>query len=165
MRNRLCVDFGTSTIRAALYCAHDGRRVVLPLAKALRLTASDEASLLSQICLAGNRKTVFFGEKALLERVADPSRTVSFSSPKLWLKEPAEIDAPLVADSPLTRAQLLSGLLAYAFSASKVAATYLGHREALVECDLRIAHPVWPKSIEKRANHCLLYTSPSPRDS
>lgn len=151
MTGALCIDFGTSSIRAV-------RRQPSGKLKALdigRVTKSklDDASIRSEIHVDENRRYVRFGERAFVARKDTGTPALYEASPKLWLKDPGRLDDEAAPGLGVTREQLLSGLLAYALRAA-ADADEIGE-STLKSVDIRIAHPAWPTQVKTAANAAL----------
>jgi hypothetical protein len=146
--SRLCIDFGTSSIRAAI-SNQSSRRVVLPLGRAVKAKSSDEASLLSEIYINSSGSHIIFGERALHSKQRDLQNPYLINSPKLWLKEPTRLFDRAFTGLEITRAELLVGLLAFSIRASELAYQEIQrkHFDQSID-DVVIARPVWPDDIE-----------------
>lgn len=150
MTAAICIDFGTSSIRAAFRDANDGLHVI-PLGKLAGERRLDGASLMSEISVDRRNGSLALGEKAfMLSRGS--SRDVYFkSSAKLWLKDPGMLSQIEVQEFGLTREHLLVGLLAYAFNVT------LGANSKLrLQGNVRVAHPIWEKEKQDGSNLALL---------
>ena len=152
MSTRLCIDFGTSSIRAAVRASDSTRPQVLPLGKAIKTKARDEASLLSEIYIDSKKSVVIFGERALACRQQNLSDPYSIQSPKIWLKDPSRLKLPPYTDLPFTKVELLAGLLSYAIQAARISLKELGIKFSPNQGNITVAHPVWPQEIEGNAN-------------
>jgi hypothetical protein len=162
MRTPLCVDFGTSSIRIALRGASDVVQV-LDIGRVTNSQSIDSASIRSDVCIEADQKTVLFGE--LAHQAIRSGRPLAFknSSPKLWLKEPARLGERVIAKLDVTRRDLLVGLLAYALYAAnetgqwEAPAQPVGGEQWTIPatCDVRVAHPVWEKSIGDVAGRAM----------
>lgn len=143
----LCVDFGTSSIRAALR----KERSNLPHPLAIAPTSQiDNASIPSAICIPSGGDEVLFGMDALEKGLASRKAVLLELSPKSWLSPDniESVDLPAVEGLPFTRRQLVAGLLSIAFKATqRAAASFADEGDRFV---FRISHPVWePKNAEK----------------
>lgn len=150
MTAAICIDFGTSSIRAAFRDANDGLHVI-PLGKLANERRLDGASLMSEISVDRRNGSLALGEKAfMLSRVN--SRDVYFkSSAKLWFKDPGMLSQIEVPEFGLTREHLLVGLLAYAFNV-----TLSANSKLRLQGNVRVAHPIWEKDKQDGANLALL---------
>ena len=151
MSGALCIDFGTSSIRAV-------RRLPSGKLKTLdigRVTKSrlDDASIRSEIHVDEQRRYIRYGERAVVARKDTGTPSLYESSPKLWLKEPDRLGEAAAPGLGVTREQLLAGLLAYAIRAA-ADADEIGE-STLKSVDIRIAHPVWPAQVKTAANAAL----------
>ena len=140
----ICIDFGTSSIRAAL--RKQDNSPAHPLAIAPR-SQIDNASIPSAIFISKAGDKLFFGDKALEAGLSRQPRLLFETSPKSWLSPAniASIPAPATSDLPFSRRQLIAGLLSLSVRDSRRAAkTALGlEPDTLV---YRISHPVWISS-------------------
>ena len=138
----LCIDFGTSSIRAAL--SEDGRARprVLELGEAVR-SSIDRASIPSAVFVDADRSKITFGEEAFKKGQRGEKSLLFEMSPKRWMTadSPAMLDTEIVAGTGLTRKHLLAGLLAQAFSATTTAVRL--SKTQLLQLETRVAHPVW----------------------
>ena len=138
----LCIDFGTSSVRAAL--SEDGRARprVLELGEAVR-SSIDRASIPSAVFVDADRSKITFGEEAFKKGQRGEKSLLFEMSPKRWMTadSPAMLDTEIVAGTGLTRKHLLAGLLAQAFSATTTA-VHLSKTQ-LLQLETRVAHPVW----------------------
>ena len=138
----LCIDFGTSSIRAAL--SEDGRArpQVLELGEAVR-SSIDRASIPSAVFIDANRSKITFGEEAFKKGQRGEKSLLFEMSPKRWMTvdSPDMLDTEIVAGTGLTRKHLLAGLLAQAFSATTTAVSL--SKAHLLQLETRVAHPVW----------------------
>nr|WP_213394563.1 hypothetical protein [Yoonia sp.] len=132
------------------------RPQVLPLGKAIKTRARDEASLLSEIYIDTTKGVVIFGERALVYKQQNLSDPYPIQSPKLWFKDPNNLDSPPFSGLPVTKAQLLAGLLGYAIKAASLALVDLGRVFSANASTILIAHPVWPEDIKSNANNALI---------
>lgn len=151
MSGALCIDFGTSSIRAV-------RRLPSGKLKALdigRVTKSrlDDASIRSEIHVDEHRRYIRYGERAVVARKDTGTPCLYESSPKLWLKEPDRLGEAAAPGLSVSRENLLAGLLAYAVRAA-AEADEIGE-STLKSIDIRIAHPVWPAQVKTAANAAL----------
>lgn len=151
MSGALCIDFGTSSIRAVRR-QPNGRLKTLAIGLVTK-SKLDDASIRSEIHVDEHRRYVRYGERAFVaRRDVDPAALYA-ASPKLWLKEPGRLAEEAAPGLGMTREQLLSGLLAYAVRA---AADADGIGESTLKgLDIRIAHPVWPVQVKAAANEAL----------
>lgn len=151
MTGVLCIDFGTSSIRAV-------RRLPGGRLKALdigRVTHSrlDDASIRSEIHIDEHGRNVRYGERAIVAR-AQPGIHVLFeASPKLWFRNPENLHRHVAEGIGLTRANLIAGLLANAIRAC-IKAEGLS-ATTLKSMDVRVAHPVWPPAVRSQARAAL----------
>lgn len=151
MSGVLCIDFGTSSIRAVT-------RMPKGQVKALdigRVAGShlDDASIRSEIHIDEHGRYVRYGERAIKALLESPNFLLYEPSPKLWLKDPQSLDQRVVPELALTRESLLAGLLANALHAC-ISAMAIGDA-TLRNMEVRIAHPVWPTNIASLANAAI----------
>ena len=149
----LCIDFGTSSVRAAL--SEDGRARprVLELGEAVR-SSIDRASIPSAVFVDADRSKITFGEEAFKKGQRGEKSLLFEMSPKRWMTadSPAMLDTEIVAGTGLTRKHLLAGLLAQAFSATTTAVRL--SKTQLLQLETRVAHPVWsPKTQSTLRQH------------
>ena len=153
MAHVLCLDFGTSSVRAVLRDALDNR-VVLPIGQVTPVQSIDGASIPSAFCIDKDLETVRFGQHAYEANLRGNELAYSVTSPKRWLTEPALLDQKVHPKLPVTRRDVLTGLMAYAlFSATETGAWTVP--ETPEDADVRVAHPVWPVGIKQDADRAL----------
>jgi hypothetical protein len=138
----LCIDFGTSSIRAALSLDGVARPRVLELGEAFR-SSIDRASIPSAVFVDSQGSSITFGEDALKRGLRGEESLLFELSPKKWMtsESPVMLDEEVIADSGVTRKHLLAGLLAQSFSAV-ISAAGLSNSQ-LLNLETRVAHPVW----------------------
>jgi hypothetical protein len=143
----LCIDFGTSSIRAAITKHGSARPQVLELGEAFR-SSIDRASIPSAIFVDSDKSNITFGEAALNKGQRGVDSMLFEMSPKGWMtnEAPSELEKEIIFGTGLTRKHLLAGLLAQAFSAIATAAGI--PKLDLLKLETRIAHPVWPPKSE-----------------
>jgi hypothetical protein len=151
MSGALCIDFGTSSIRAVRR-QPSGELKTLDIGRVTK-SKLDDASIRSEIHVDEHRRYVRFGERAFVARKDSGTPALYEASPKLWLKEPGRLGDEAAPGLGVTREQLLSGLLAYALRAA-ADADEIGE-STLKSVDIRIAHPVWPAQVKTAANAAL----------
>lgn len=155
MSSALCIDFGTSSIRAVYRDTHNERHV-LPIGLVTGAKSIDEASIRSEIHIDAKGKKIRFGEHAFMARSKLASTNFYEASPKLWLLKPHDLDSPAFSGLSVSKRQLLTGLLAYGIFGAKEALSHLNIQLPKGDLDIRIAHPVWSNGLAKRANQELL---------
>ena len=153
MKDVLCLDFGTSSIRA-VYRPKQGQAVVLDIGAATRSRSIDGASIRSEIFIDVDGKTIRFGERAYEEALGLRGFLFRDTSPKLWLKEIQRLGDRLVPSCVLTRREAIAGLIAYALFASQETGRWSIPSD-FKDIDFRIAHPVWPNDISDDADFAL----------
>jgi molecular chaperone DnaK (HSP70) len=141
----ICVDFGTSSIRAAVRASAAGEVWVCRLGDAFQ-SSIDSASIPSA-CFIGVDGTICFGQEALRRGLIGEPAILYEASPKRWLTEANidDLEAPAVQNHGFTRLDLISGLLAQAWGAILSEMDDIPSNPAL-----RIAHPVWTKQARGR---------------
>jgi|GEM_PF-1355826 len=146
----VCVDFGTSSIRAALRDDDDDE--TLPLAIAGD-DGIDDASIPSAILVPKGAKEIFFGQEALRQARLLGEPAFFTASPKKWFFE-AEIgalDQPPIENLGLTRMELVAALVAHAGAAiHRTVHDELGSRAR--QAEYRLSHPIWPQSVRPLAD-------------
>lgn len=144
----ICIDFGTSSIRAAL--RKDRNILPHPLAIAPR-SSIDNASIPSAIFISKAGDDLLFGDKAMEAGLSGQPRRLFESSPKSWLSPAniAHIGTPAATDLPFTRRQLITGLLSLAVRDSRRAAKHAFELESDT-LTYRVSHPVWISSERAR---------------
>ena len=142
MTGVLCLDFGTSSVRAVRR-QPSGKLKPLAIGRVAR-SRLDDASIRSEVHIDSTGKQVRFGDAAVRQWAKGEGALLFELSPKMWLRELDRIDQPAAAGTPLTRQDLLVGLLANAIRAA-AEADGIGF-DTLRKLDLRIAHPVWENS-------------------
>jgi hypothetical protein len=153
MTEVLCLDFGTSSVRAVLRDNKSNRKVI-PLGQVTARQDIDGASIPSAFCIDQDLQTVRFGQHARDAIVGNKKTAFAVTSPKQWLTEPHRLDERLIDGLPITRRDVLTGLMGYAL----FAATQSGLWKAPAhpdDADIRIAHPVWPSAIKTAADQAL----------
>lgn len=155
MSSALCLDFGTSSIRAVYRDAKNNRHV-LPIGLVTGSKSIDEASIRSEIHIDAQGKNVRFGEQAVIARSKLAPTKYYESSPKLWLLQPDELDWPAFSGLKVTKRELLAGLIAYGIYGALEALTAIKIAKPNQLGDIRIAHPVWNDSVAIRTNQELL---------
>lgn len=144
----LCIDFGTSSLRAAI--SQDGliRPKPLELGEAFR-SSIDRASIPSAIFIDKNGSQISFGEEALTKGQRGDASYLFEISPKKWMTEslPETLNTEMIKGSGISRRHLLAGLFAQGFSAIRTA-TGLSESE-LAKLEIRVAHPVWTPNAKK----------------
>lgn len=163
MKNQICIDFGTSSIRAAV--SYGGE--LQPLKIAIN-SPIDNASIPSAILVTRNGDMVFFGHEAILAAANITDHLLYESSPKRWLLNESvqhkSIDIPISANHKFSKRKLLEILLSLSIqqsyqSAKKVLSI---KEEDLKQFSLRISHPSWDEKSKDRQNkayHTLLSTA------
>ena len=143
METLLCLDFGTSSMRAALRTS-TGEIISLNIGAITKAQLLDDASILSAIRVSeGKEATVQFGEEAHRAQLENRNVATFYNqSPKLMLLEPGRLSEAIGVNSTLSKRDLLVGLLAYAFDSCRKASKSLQKSEK-VKC-VRVTHPVWP---------------------
>jgi hypothetical protein len=145
----VCVDFGTSSIRAGLL----QKGSITPRSLAIAPTSQiDNASIPSAIFISKDGRKLLFGERALEAGLASNPHLIFEISPKSWLSPAslANLSQPASNDLPFTRRQLISGLLAFAVDrcSRELESKYSIDPKA---CTFRISHPVWEKDYRRLA--------------
>jgi molecular chaperone HscA len=99
-------------------------------------------------------ETVRFGQHAYEAILRGNDLAYSVTSPKRWLTEPALLDQKVHRKLPLTRRDVLTGLMAYAlFAAAETGAWTVP--DTPEDADVRVAHPVWPLDVKQGADRAL----------
>lgn len=146
MSDILCIDFGTSSVRAVRRTGRGAPRV-LPIGKVAG-SRLDDASIRSEIHVDRKSGAVRFGEDAIAARQHTRDSSHFYSSPKVWLKDPARLGNRISSAIAVSRAELISGLLANALrrclDAERLNAKTLG------SMDIRVAHPIWPDNVASK---------------
>jgi len=143
----LCIDFGTSSIRAALSEAGRARPRALELGEAFR-SSIDRASIPSAVFIDAQGSNIAFGEEAYKKGLRGEPSLMFEMSPKRWITADSHdmLDREIFIGAGITRKHLLAGLLAQSFSAVAAAAG-LSSTE-LLQLETRIAHPVWSQNAQ-----------------
>lgn len=153
MAHVLCLDFGTSSVRAVLRDELE-KRIVIPIGQITPVQSIDGASIPSAFCIDQDLETVRFGQHAYEAILRGSNLAFSVTSPKRWLIEPVLLDQKVHSKLPVTRRDVLTGLIAYALFA--VTETGLWKVPDAPElADVRVAHPVWPSEIKQDADRSL----------
>lgn len=138
----VCIDFGTSSLRAAVRSTQMGVPQALELGEAVR-SSIDRASVPSACFISRDRSLICFGEEALTRGLRGDEEALFEISPKTWMTKgnAASLSLPAAPGLPVSRRDVLVGLFAQVWSALEAA---IGEpQSALMSCDLRVAHPVW----------------------
>lgn len=149
----LCLDFGTSSIRAVIRDELSNRKV-LPIGQITTRQSIDGASIPSAFCIDADLETVRFGQHAQEAILGNKKLAFAVTSPKRWLTEPKLLNRPVLPELEVTRRDILTGLMAYALFAAGETGLWTVPSEP-DKADIRIAHPVWPKSIKEDADRAL----------
>lgn len=138
----LCIDLGTSSIRAALRGPDEARVRVLEIGKAFG-SSIDDASIPSAVFIPEDLSSVVFGEEALRKGLRGGKPFLFETSPKRWMTTglASGLEAEVIHGTGVTQKILLAGLLAQAFSATATAANLT--KRDIEEIEIRVAHPVW----------------------
>ncbi len=147
MSQILCLDFGTSSLRAALL-DHKGIQAILPIGLSVR-SALDDASIRSDVLLSSDGSKIYLAEEAIKSR-GTQQYLLYDASPKLWLKNPGNLSKLIFPGSKITRAMLLTALIAYALSAC-INAGKISNAE-FNKIDIRMSHPIWDESVAAEVN-------------
>jgi hypothetical protein len=147
MSQILCLDFGTSSLRAALL-DHTGSQSVLPIGLTVS-SALDDASIRSDILLSSDGSKIYLAEEAIKSR-STQQYLLYDASPKLWLKDPDDLSELIFPRPKITREMLLTALVAYALSACINAANFT--KAEFNKLDIRMSHPIWEKSVAAKVN-------------
>ena len=144
----LCIDFGTSSIRAAIRKEKDSISHPLPIAPGSQI---DNASIPSAIYISIAGDKIFFGNKALEAGLSAHPRLLFESSPKSWLSPSniSQVYQSAVSGAPFSRFQLISGLLALAAQNAIVAGKNIFKLKTRTLL-YHITHPVWSTSDRQR---------------
>lgn len=153
MSKVLCLDFGTSSIRAVLR-DNNGTLKVIPLGLVTPRQEIDGASIPSAFCIDKDLATVRFGQNAYEEIVQSKNVAFYTTSPKQWITEPKRLDETVLSGCPITRRDVLTGLMGYALYAATQSGLWKVPSNP-DDANLRIAHPVWPSHIKSAANQSL----------
>ena len=139
----ICIDFGTSSIRAS-YASHDGADNQ-PIPIGAILGANEDYYLDSKIFISDKKAPkVFLSQWADLESLKITTPPFLFSaSPKTWItsEEFSSAYSPITETSTLSRKDLLSLLLSLAIKGIKLELNLT--TEELLNYEVRISHPVW----------------------
>jgi hypothetical protein len=153
MSSVLCLDFGTSSIRAVIREASSLRKV-LPIGQATPRQSIDGASIPSAFCIDADLETLRFGQHAHEAILADKNIAYAVTSPKRWLKEPKLLGQKVLPKLDITRRDVLIGLMGYALYAANETNLWTLPKNPYA-ADIRVAHPVWPTSIKEDADRAL----------
>lgn len=152
MTGVLCIDFGTSSIRAAWQRSNRSVPDPLPIGRACD-SRLDDASIKSDVHIDASTGIVCFGELAWTAGQKLQAAGFFESSPKLWLTRPRDLGQRRLPTLAVSRNDLLIWLIAFAIDASCKARR--ATKEELKGTDVRVAHPVWPSDVAREANHVL----------
>ena len=108
MSGALCIDFGTSSIRAVRRLP-GGKLKPLDIGRVTR-SKLDDASIRCEIHIDEQRRYVRYGDRAVVARKDTGIPTLYEASPKLWLREPERLADPVAEGLDLCREDLLAGL-------------------------------------------------------
>ena len=134
----LCIDFGTSSIRAAVR-NNDSAPVALEIGEAFN-SSIDKASIPSAIFIGVSGDEILFGEDALSQGLKGEESHLFEISPKKWITL-HQLDEFIFAKKGLTKSHLLSGLLNQALN-GLCKCLNLSIFE-LKSYEIRVSHPVW----------------------
>jgi hypothetical protein len=153
MAGVICIDFGTSSIRAAWQRGNRGGPEALPVGRACKSRLDDD-SIRSDIHIDVAEGIVSFGERGWSAgQGARAKDDFLESSPKLWLTRPSELAERPVPSLAVSRRDLLTWLIAFAIDASCRAGR--STKKDLRDTEVRVAHPVWPLDVGGEANREL----------
>lgn len=153
MTSVLCLDFGTSSIRAVVRESNSDRKVI-PLGQITPVQRIDGASIPSAFCIDDDLKTVRFGQHAEDAILSKRKLAISITSPKRWLTEPKLLNQLIHPDLEITRRCVLTGLMGYALFSANESRMWSVPADPNM-ANIRIAHPVWPSSIKVDADRAL----------
>lgn len=138
----ICIDFGTSSLRAAVRETQMGTPLALQLGEAVR-SSIDRASVPSACFVSKDQSVICFGEEALIRGLRGDPEALFEISPKTWMTkgDTASLSLPAGPGLRMSRRDVLVGLFAHVWSSLAVA---IGESQSdLMSCDVRVAHPVW----------------------
>lgn len=147
----ICIDFGTSSLRAAISDSFGANVKTLNIGEFLGLAGSDY-EIISNIYVSKNAESVYFGDEAYSKSKKSPfDALILESSPKKWITLYEEnFWSPIVPKNKLNRWHLLIGLVSQSLQAIKLGLNI--NTTELKKYEIRISHPVWGESWkEKRA--------------
>jgi hypothetical protein len=152
----LCLDFGTSSLRAAWRVTPNAAPSALSIGGASQ-SQIDEASIPSAIFVSADGSMIHLGQTALDKGLRGEPNLLFETSPKRWIANGRwdELLAEACPGIAVTRRELVAGLVAYALSAACDAAGF--PVDALEFMDVRVAHPVWPSPHKAEADHHLAW--------
>jgi len=153
MSTVLCLDFGTSSVRAVIRNKKSTLQV-LPIGQVTPIQTIDGASIPSAFCVDDDLETVRFGQHALDAILSGRKLAFYVTSPKLWLSEPELLGQSILPNLPISRRDVLTGLMGYALYAAAETKLWAIPKNP-DEADIRIAHPVWPSNIRDDADLAL----------
>ena len=143
----LCLDFGTSSLKAALRKTYKSEAVSLNLglqANAEGLYNDDQSAIPSAIFISKTNNLIYFGQDALLRGQRGESYELFEISPKKWLTELTSVELNQHIVGGVSRKNLLSGLLSIALESAMAQGSF--DIQELLAMDLRVSHPVWPNA-------------------
>ncbi len=154
MQDAICIDFGTSSIRAAIRLSN-GSMQVLPLGRTTSGRELDLASIPSEICINESLDRIMFGERALRERRIRKNSALAVRSAKLWISEPHLINTIVFRELGLSRKDLLVGLLGHALKIVKKTVESEFHGITAIMEKISIARPIWNVENTASASDCF----------
>lgn len=139
----ICIDFGTSSIRAAIRDNFDNLKA-LEIGEVDK-SQLDRASIPSAILVSNDEKKIYFGSEAVKNVLSGDSGFLYEISPKKWITNNSLYDS-ISSQTKLNKLDLLSGLLNHSLVCiSKSMGISI---EKLINYEIRISHPVWEKKFK-----------------
>ena len=147
----ICIDFGTSSLRAAISDSFGANVETLNIGEFLGLTGGDY-EIISNIYVSKDAESIYFGDEAYSKSKKSPfDASILESSPKKWMTLYEEnFWSPIAPKTKLNRWHLLIGLISQSLQSIKLGLNI--STAELKKYEIRISHPVWGDSWkEKRA--------------
>lgn len=148
----ICIDFGTSSLRAAISDSFGGNVETLNIGEFLGL-AGVNYEIISNIYVSKDAESIYFGDEAYSKSKKNPfDASILEASPKKWmtLYDEENFWDPIAPKTKLNRWHLLIGLIAQSLQSIKLGLNI--STTELKKYEIRISHPVWGDSWkEKRA--------------
>ena len=147
----ICIDFGTSSLRAAISDSFGANVETLNIGEFLGLTGGDY-EIISNIYVSKDAESIYFGDEAYSKSKKSPfDASILESSPKKWMTLYEEnFWSPIAPKTKLNRWHLLIGLISQSLQSIKLGLNI--STAQLNKYEIRISHPVWGDSWkEKRA--------------
>lgn len=143
----ICIDFGTSSLRAAIADSFGANVETLNIGEFLGLTGVNY-EIISNIYVSKDTKSIYFGDEAYSKSKKSPfDASILESSPKKWMtlfnweNDDEDFWDPITPTTKLNRWHLLIGLISQSLKSVKIGLNISTNE--LKKYEIRISHPVW----------------------